>query len=393
MKKSTFPIAIFVLYVLYYAGEAAYSSYVNLYLDGIGLSKAQIGLSITMATLVALTFQSLWGLASDRARSKNVILMILFSGTSLTVLLYYTTTVYWQIAAIIILMSFFYFPIIPLQDNLSLERIEGTGWDFGRVRLGGTLGYAITALLVGIWIQDRYGNIFIMVSVIHILCLITLQFIPRVAGHRHGKTAGKAPIRVIFRDRTLVGLMIFQIFYTLGSSLYYSYYPIYFTTIGGNSTLLGIMFFVAAMAELPFLFMANRLVSRFGIGKIIAVSGLSSGLRWLMLFFLHDPRWVIAACLLNVFGFVSISYCIVTYINEHVPKDLRATSQTVSSLLNLFFARILFGYLGGLASDLLGVNNIMLLSSVMIFIVTTVFTVWLWKTKRLPGRARHPLEQ
>ena len=102
-----------------------------------------------------------------------------------------------------------------------------------------------------------------------------------------------------------------------------------------------------------------------------------------MLYLLHDPVWVIAACLLNVFGFVSISYCIVTYINEHVPKDLRATSQTVSSLLNLFFARILFGYLGGLASDLLGVNRIMLLVSMMIFIVTTVFTVWLWKTKRL----------
>lgn len=382
MKKTGFPSAIFMLYALYYAGEAAYSSYVNLYLDSIGLTKAQIGLSVTLATMVALTFQPFWGLASDRARSKNRILLILFSGTTLSVLLFYTTTVYWQIVAIIILLAFFYAPIIPLQDNLSLERLEGTGWDFGKVRLGGTLGYAFTALLVGIWLQNRYGNIFILLSVIHILCLITLQFIPRVAGHRHGKAAGKTPVRFIFRDRTLVGLMIFQIFYSLGSSLYYMYYPIYFTTIGANSTQLGLLFFVSAIVELPFLLNANRLLSRFGIGKIIAVSGLASGTRWLLLYFLHDPTWVIAACLLNLFGFISISYCIITYINEHMPKDLRATSQTVSSLLNLFFARIIFGYLGGLATDLLGVNRIMLMIGLMIITVTLIFTIWYRKTNR-----------
>ena len=369
MKKSGFPVRFFLMYIIFYSVQAIYNSYVNLYLSDVGFTQAQIGMAVSVATGALLLIQPLWGLASDRAKYKNTIFLILLGCSAAAVLLFPLAHGFWWLLAVVALYSAVYFPIMPLQDNLTLEYLDGKKWDFGQIRLGGTLGYALSVVIVGWLLKDNYSRIFYMA-----VCLGMAFLLPKVSGHRHGEN--RAPIRQIFRDRAMLCLIFYNLVYSLGSSLYYNFYPIYFQSIGGSSSYIGTMMFASAIAELPFLFFASKLVKRFGIPKMIVASGFITSIRWALLFALKDPVLIIITNLLHGVGFVVINYCLAVYINSNVPKELRATGQTMMALLATIFSRLIFGYVGGLAADWLGVNNLMLFSAVTMLLGTAVFALW-----------------
>ena len=56
-KEDEFPRRLFLLYVLFYAGQAIYNTYLNLYLSSVGLSDTQIGMTVSVSTAVLLAAQ------------------------------------------------------------------------------------------------------------------------------------------------------------------------------------------------------------------------------------------------------------------------------------------------------------------------------------------------
>lgn len=87
-KEDEFPRRLFLLYVLFYAGQAIYNTYLNLYLSSVGLSDTQIGMTVSVSTAVLLAAQLGWGILSDRARTKNRVLLLLYAFMAVSSLLF-----------------------------------------------------------------------------------------------------------------------------------------------------------------------------------------------------------------------------------------------------------------------------------------------------------------
>jgi len=366
-----FPARIFLLYFLFYSGQSIYNTYLNLYLTKQGFTKTMIGSVLSISTAFLLLAQLFWGVASDRTKSKNTIIKVLFAGCAAVALLFYVSSDYLYLLFIITLFSIFFSPVIPLNDNLTLELLEDTEWDFGQIRMGGTIGYAVTVFAVGFILKDEYSPIFWMTSLMMILCFITVLGLPNIKRDKTKK--GKAPFMEIFKNKTMIGLVVFNIVSSFGTNIYQSYYPIYFTSIGGTSSQIGTMMFVSALSEIPFFLGARRTVQKFGVEKIIISTGIVTGIRWLLLYFVSNPTLIIVTSLLHGVSFAGSNYCMTTFINKTVPSDLRATSHSVFAFIGTFFSRIVFGYLGGLAGDLFGINNMMLVSSIVSFVGVILF--------------------
>ncbi len=379
MNKDRFPARIFSIYFLYYAGQAIYNTYLNLYLADAGLSQTQIGMTVSISTLFLLLTQTFWGGLSDRAQNKNTILKILFFGSVLSVCLFYASKSFWFLLFVITLFSMFFVPAVPISDNITLELLENSRWDYGQVRMGGTIGYAITVLTIGFVLNGQYGNIFWMVATLLTLCFLLLMRLPPIQGYRTKNQ--KTPYKEILKNKNMVALIAFSLVFYMGLNFYYNFYAIYFRTIGGTSAQIGIMMFVCASTEVPCLLFMNRLIKRFGTRRVLICAGLVTSLRWFLLFLLNDPTLIIAANLLHGFGFTAFSYSIITYISEHVPKDLRATTQSLNALISSICSRVIFGFIGGIASEMLGANHIMLVSCVVMILATAVFALWSFKNK------------
>ena len=62
MEAHKFPAHFFLLYILFYSGQAMYGVYFNLYLSNIGFSNTMIGLLTALSTLLLLIAQPFWEL-------------------------------------------------------------------------------------------------------------------------------------------------------------------------------------------------------------------------------------------------------------------------------------------------------------------------------------------
>ena len=64
-----------------------------------------------------------------------------------------------------------------------------------------------------------------------------------------------------------------------------------------------------------------------------------------------------------------------------MPKDMRATGQTLNVLIGNVVSRVLFGLVGGFISEYMGADKMMLFSSVLIGAGTVIFVIWSRKIK------------
>lgn len=362
-QQNGFPLRIFLVYVIFYAGQAMYNTYLNLFLTDTGFSMTAIGAVQSAATIVLVLIQPLWGVLSDKSRSKSRIVGVLALATALVCLSFYASKLSLWLAICVMLFSVFFYPAMTLQDNYTLEYLEGGRWDFGHVRLGGTLGYAFCAMLVGFIIGSNYGQIFWMMSIFFLAAGVMYFTLPQVRGHRQKHE--KLRYSVLLKDKPLVCMLVFNILYFLGTAFYFQFYPIYFRDVlGASSRLLGMLSFCSAMSEVPFFWFAYKIERKFGVERVMLFAGLATALRWFLLFFVTNHGLILCVNLLSGCGYVGFSYCLIKYINDTVPKGMRATAQSLNAILGTIFSRILFAPLGGALSDLFGVRTMLLVAGV-----------------------------
>ncbi len=381
-----FPIPLFVTYLAYYSGQAVYNTYLNLYLTEIGMTATQIGVVISVSTIGILLSQLFFGMVSDKSGKKVRVLQFLYICAIATVLLFYLTRNYLLVCALVSIFSMVFVPIVPLNDNLTLEQVENTRWDFGQIRAGGTLGYSLTALVSGYCLQNRYSNIFIWIFVSMIVCLICTKALLKVQQEKVQKCSGRdtklerkekgSVLAVVCQDKVLLGLIAFNLVHGMGINFFHSYYPIYFSEIGGDSKWIGVMIFACSLAEIPFFIGMNRIVKRQGINKVLLEAGLLTGIRWLLLSQLRNPYLIVACNLLHGFSFSAVTCCLLNYINENIQFEYRARTQVLNSVISMVCSKSIFGFLGGTLFDVIGAPKVLLVLGSVMIVTTFVFVFW-----------------
>ena len=75
MKREKFPVNILLPYLGFYAAQAIFGTYLNLYLQSVGYNQTQMGTFTSASTILVLLAQPFWGNVSDKAKSKNNVII------------------------------------------------------------------------------------------------------------------------------------------------------------------------------------------------------------------------------------------------------------------------------------------------------------------------------
>ncbi len=374
VSQEKLPFLLFSIYVFFYSAVAVYNTYINLYLSSTGLTNPEIGGIVSAATILTMVTQLGWGIISDRARTKNRVLLLLFLLAASTSLAFYLHTGFVFLAVMVALFSMVFNPITPLQDNLSLELLENTKTDFGQIRMGGTIGYALTSFVIGFLLKDAYRNIFWLTAGFLLICMILGSRLPRV--ERHTDSQKLTNFRFTSEMRLLLGIVLFNAVYYLGMAFYYNFYPIYYVSVGGDSGMIGMLMFAASLSEIPMLLVVRRLIDRIGVRRLLLIAAGATMLRFVILAFFTHPAAVIGASLLHGPGFTSFSYSVVTFIGKTMPRHLRARGQSMNVLLGTVVPRILAGYIGGVASVAIGTKRVLLVNAGILGLAAMIFWIF-----------------
>ncbi len=331
-------------YFVYFVGLASLSPFIALYYEERGLSGSQIGLLAGISPLVTLIAAPLWSVFADATRRHKAIFMAAIAGVIVTsLLIYFASSLVWLIP-IVITFAFLGAPIMPLMDSSTMSMLQGRKDRYGRVRVWGTLGWAIGAPLAGLLI-GRAGlqwSFYAYASLMTVALLISIR-IP--VGHAHISVPFRSGMRTLFSNRRWMFFLLIIFMCGVAAAGTSTYLFLYLKRLGA-SNLIGLALTLSTVSEVPMLFFADRLLRRFKArGLILIALPIYIG-RLLLYSLVGFPPTILIIQLLHGFTGPTIWVAGVSYVAEIAPPGLGATAQAL-------FAGVLNG-LGAATGALLG---------------------------------------
>jgi len=344
-----------LFYFLYYGATAALSPFLTLYYQSLGLSGTQIGLLAGLVPLTSMVSGTLWNAAADATRRYRAILLTATGGAWLATLLVSRAGGLAALLPTVLLMAAFSAPIGTLVDSSVANQTRKTGGDYGRVRLWGSVGWGMGALLAGPVI-DRYGLIWAFVIHLTLLAGVFVVSLRVPLDHSVAEpgTSFFSRLRVLLAERAYLTLLVVALVFGMSLSMALSYLFLHMQNLGASETLMSVTLITATLSEVPFMFLSGRLIRRLGVRPIIAAALVLMAARTFAYAFMPAAGWAVAINLLHGPTYATLWAASVSESNRLAPPGLGATAQSALTSAMFGLGSALGSFSGGILYDRAG---------------------------------------
>ncbi len=321
---------------------------ITLYLnESIGFSVQTVGVFMSLIPLVTLLFQPLWGALSDALGSRKRIVLGLILGTMTVTLLMIFVHQKWLV---LVLYSFYILFICgqnPILDSMAINFVnhEGKG-TYGGVRVWGSLGYAIGALIFA-YFADLWGlgSIFVIASIGYFISFLGTRTIYEyplqpIKG-RYFKD-----LKQLLKQADYVWVLIFAFLLVGSFNGGEQYLSMYIRSNGIPVGQLGILNFIAVLVELPCIFYSKRFIQRLGYRPIMILITVVSMLRMVLIgLSSYFAMFVIVGVMRGLVVGLYIPI-FVELISDITIKELSTSAISIYMAISTGIAVFLFTFLG-----------------------------------------------
>jgi PPP family 3-phenylpropionic acid transporter len=343
----------FGFYFIYFAGMAAFVPYIVLYYQTLGFSGAQIGMLVALSPLVSLVGGPfMTGLADSGNRHRLVMsLALAVAAASMFVLPFLRT--FLPVLILIIVFSFVTAPANSLADSAAMSMLGNERHLYGRVRMGGTFGWALTAPLAGIVvaIHGLSWAFWIFAAAMLGALLISQNFL---YAEQKEESSFRKGIRALLGNRQLMLFLFMAFICGAAFATVNNYLFAYMHQLQIDASRMGYTLTIATVAEIPVLFYADRLLTRFKPRGLMILAMAATGVRLLFYALFDSLTGILVFQLLNGLTFPALWVAGVSYANDNAPAGLSATTQSVFGTMIFGFGAAAGGFLGGILLEKLG---------------------------------------
>ena len=139
---------------------------------------------------------------------------------------------------------------------------------------------------------------------------------------------------------------------------------------------------MGALCEIPFLFIADRLVRKTGTKLILLILGLLTGTRWLLTYLVPTPQGQFFVQMMNCIVMLN-SVTVSITLSHMVAPQFKTTVQTLLVTFESVVSIIISSFLGGFFADLVGIRPMFLIAAIICFASAIIFPGLLIRQKDL----------
>ena len=350
------------LNVTHYASMACYSAFVVAYMTKRGFSSTQIGLILTINSLISIFAPPVWGMLCDRLRSVRKVYIghcavLAVIVPVITFLPRYVFFLFW-----IPLIVLFSSSGIPLLDAWVVQGVKAIpGKSYGSIRLWGALGFMATVAAMG-WLSDMTGmevtfwvfSLFMTLSAI-ISFSIRSEGVPDTQGGQKRVRFREIEFGKLFRNRFYIIFVLCAFLIHLPMTLKFGFLVQRVYLAGGSDTVYGLCQAIAALIEIPTFFFSARLLAKFKPQRVIKASLV---IYFLHFFLLSLPLRVPSLLLIQPLQGIGYSLFVtssVAYIDSLSPGYLKTSALTFATALYSGASGIIGNLFAGLLIDKAGI--------------------------------------
>ena len=372
-------LCYFLMYNFYYLSWAIFSALISIYLLDKGFKASEVSLVVSTSFLTSMIFQPVIGMFSDRVKKVNFVLFTLAGIGGLA----------FMFASSLITITIGYSFVLTLINgtNPVMEKIASSSpYQYGKIRIWGTIGYATGSWLAGMIYQlISPSAIFICFIITMILCIIGLlgTQTPSELGQNNEE---KTKTSTLFHNyKYLYYLIIAAIFQGI-TNMANTYIPAMFQNDGLKVSLVSTILSFAVLCEAPLVLFSHKFMDKLTNKRllIIAYSMITIQFLCYALNVWLPLKVIITLITKHPSGmlFIMINLKIVSTL---VPKEHQITALAfVQTLRNL--SSIIFQNIAGQILDISSYQILFALSLIVIvvgFVLVILFKVPSGKDQKL----------
>jgi PPP family 3-phenylpropionic acid transporter len=213
--------------------------------------------------------------------------------------------------------------------------------------------------------------IFYILAIFLLLSAFFARKLPMFSMQTKEKNA-RNQIKKLIRNRPFL-LFLCACFFIYGVMLSNnSFFGLLYISLGGTLAGVGVSFLISVGSEVPFMRLAGKWVSSFGVTATLLVAAVVSSIQYFC-FFYHPPTFLIYV--LNIAQGFSLGIFIpvsIVYVQHHTPKSLQTTAIGILNGVSFGLGNWFFTLIGGYVLEQANIHYVYLLFSIVSFLGTTI---------------------
>lgn len=413
-----------MLWALEWAITGAVLTYLPLYFAENGVNVEQLGRLLAVSSVGLIVVPFAVGQVCDRWLATEKYLAIShFVGGVILICIPIATDVHQRtgehLTTLMVLIGLYaaaYFPTVPLATSLTFRHLPDPGAQFGRVRIWGTVGWALAGLSLSLWLgrssaydwlvahfpqwegvlasfQAAFGwvsppssdDCFRIAALLSFALSSFCVFLPATPPAR-SVTRALAPLKTLslFRDGSFALLISVSFLLALVVPLYTLEVPKLLEQLGFARDWVPAVMVIGQISEFPALLLLPFCLRRFGLKTTFAL-GMGAWLLRYAFFAFENPVWLILTGIgLHGVCHVFLIIVIQLFVDSRCSYDIRASAQNLFAFITMGIGMPLGFLLGGRFGQLCldeqtGMTNYHVLFAVpaaLIFVVMAGY--WRW---------------
>ncbi|GLX69270.1 MFS transporter [Paenibacillus glycanilyticus] len=355
-----------------YATQAVLISYIPLYFMDQGFSAHQIGIIYSTGPFISIFANLMMGMASDRFRTIKKLLTILLVGQLAMLALLFPVH---HFALICLVMTAFYFfqtPMNPLSDSLILLASERIRTPYALIRIFGSLGFAVTAFLIGILLKHIGSDWTLPIGLCTISVTLVLSFFLKDYRGSTRKIEFSGFFQLLRKPEVLFFFFIILLV-SISHRMNESFLAVALRQMGASDSDVGLAWLFSAVSEIPVLFLMGKYGHRFKELPLLVFACLMYMLRFWLASVLDNPFLVLSTQLMHSVTFGIYFSTALRYLSHLIPEEYRSSGQAVYAVVWSGLAGLISGTLGGYIFEHYGMSNFYRVGAVLALISAVLF--------------------
>ena len=355
---------------LYWAFYAAFVGFTSTYLLACGMTNSV--LSIMLACFMGCSFIGafFWGSVCDKAKTNKKIFIPEFIVTNIVAfIIYFMADKNMMVSTI--LYPVFGFLSAPLGSNIDTWMLRSFHKDastYGRARAIGSVGYAITALIIGNLI-NMIGYQMIPIGFIFfaVLVLMVAFWIKEVPFETVVAQSSSGNPKELLHIGPYIFMLIVVFFTGLAISPVNNLKPTILQSVGGDVSILGLDSFLGVMVQAVFIFTSGKL-KKIPVYVRLFLMTVTVFITMCLVSFAVSPWMIILG---TIFSNTSYGIMLPTQreiVEANVPSTLKNTAHSLSDAMYGSFSGILALTYSGFVMDAFGARSVGILGGAIMIV-------------------------
>lgn len=324
--RSSFYALSAILFLVFFS-SGIQSTMLPVYTQSLGADTSQIGLVLATFQLASLVSQFWWGSISDRLGRRKPLLLVGLLGMSCAITGVALVRAWSWLLPLRVLeglaMAAYSTGSLALIGDL-LEDQGSRGKLMGLYRTWGSLAFAIAAFSGG-WLADSFSmRVPLLLAASGLLVAFVLSTRIRERPMQRDTVQTSLPVGIpatpggerLTSRRAIWSFLALVFLWTFAMGAIAFLWPVYMRGVGYSQTVVGSLWALAALGEVPCLILAGVLADRWGRKRVLLTGMTCMALVYLCYTISTDLWWLIGVQLVRAFAYASYEAPALLYATE-----------------------------------------------------------------------------